>query len=102
MKLPTNAIGTITAIVATLTGLLAALGCAPGASDFSGTCTIPWLPANWLPYAGMTFGALVLVGKWLRPGGWLHSFFGGTAVIVPENSPKSTVGTVTPAQVAAP
>jgi len=32
----------------------------------------------------------------------LHSMFGGTAVIVPDTSLKSGVGTVTPEQVKAP
>lgn len=102
MKLPTNLLGTITAVVAALTGILSSIGCAPGATDFAATCSIPWLPSAWLPIAGMIFGALVLVGKWLRPGGFLHSFFGGTAVVVPETSPQSGVGTVTPEQVAKP
>jgi hypothetical protein len=102
MKLPTNALGTVTAVVAFLTGLLSSLGCAPGATEFASTCAIPWLPQNWLPYAGMVFGVLVLVGKWVRPGGWIHSFFGGTAVIVPDTDPKSGAGTVTPEQVAQP
>ncbi|MEY5061102.1 MAG: hypothetical protein RIS45_1023 [Planctomycetota bacterium] len=104
MKFPnlTNAFGTISAISGTITAALVKLGCVEGAADFSSTCSIPWLPAQYSAYVAILFGVLTFAGKLMRPGGVLHSLFGGTAVIVPENSPKSTVGTVTPAQVAAP
>jgi TRAP-type C4-dicarboxylate transport system permease small subunit len=102
----TNILGTITAILTTVAAFLTALGCAPGASDFVATCQIDFLPAEWVAYiaiaAGGVFGALALVGKLTRPGPKLASLFGSTAVVVPETSPKSGPGTVTPEQVAAP
>jgi hypothetical protein len=100
MKLPnlTNAFGTITAILTALTAFMASIGCAPGASDFTANCSIPWLPTTWTPIAAGIFGVLTLLGKLVRPGGFLHSLFGGTAVITSTPS----VGTVTPAQVASP
>jgi integral membrane sensor domain MASE1 len=55
-------------------------------------------PPTWAPIAAGVFGVLTLVGKMVRPGGFLHSLFGGTAVIVPES--QAGVGTVTPEQVA--
>lgn len=104
MKIPnlTNALGSITAILATLTAILNSLGCTPGAADFAATCAIPWIPSSWIGavtmIAGGIFGASALIGKLSRPGGVLHSFFGSTAVIVPEKD--TVVGTVTPEQVA--
>jgi uncharacterized membrane protein YphA (DoxX/SURF4 family) len=104
MKFPnlTNALSSITAILASLTAILASLGCVPGATDFAAKCTIPWLPASWLAYvtiaAGGVFGLSTLIGKFSRPGGTLHSFFGQTAVIVSKEN--TVVGTVTPEQVA--
>lgn len=104
MKLPnlTNAFGTISAISGTITAALMKLGCTPGATDFAATCTIPWIPVQYTAYVAILFGALTVIGKLTRPGGFLHSLFGGTAVIVPETSPKSVAGTVTPEQVATP
>lgn len=102
MKLPnlTNAFGTITAVLTALTAFMASIGCVPGQSDFAATCTIPWLPTTWAPIAAGVFGVLTLFGKLMRPGGFLHSLFGGTAVIVPAD--KAGVGTVTPEQVKTP
>jgi uncharacterized membrane protein YphA (DoxX/SURF4 family) len=104
MKFPnlTNAFGTISAISGTITAALMKLGCTPGATDFAATCTVPWLPAQYTAYVAILFGVLTVVGKAVRPGGLLHSLFGGTAVIVPETNPKSGPGTVTPEQVAQP
>lgn len=100
MKLPnlTNAFGTITAILTALTAFMASIGCVAGATDFGATCSIPWLPTTWAPIAAGVFGVLTLLGKMLRPGGFLHSLFGGTAVI----SSTPGVGTVTPEQVKTP
>ena len=98
----TNTLGTVTAVLAFLGGLMASLGCAPGAVDFSATCNIPWLPEQWLPYAAGLTGLIAFASKIIRPGGWLRSLFGGTAVIVPEDSPNSGPGTATPADVAKP
>ncbi len=96
----TNLFGTLTAILAVVTGALEKMGCLSGAADFSATCNIPFLPVTWMPYLAIAFGALTFVGKISRPGGWLSSLFGSTAVVVPEA--QSGVGTVTPTQVATP
>jgi len=96
----TNAFGTITAILTTLTGFLVSMGCTPGAVDFAATCTIPWLPPQYTAIAGGVFGFLTFILKLSRPGGILHSLFGGTAVVIPETNKNSGPGTVTPAQVA--
>jgi hypothetical protein len=95
----TNSLGTITGILTALSAFMVSIGCAPGATDFAATCAVPWLPPAWMPILAGAFGVLTLLGKMLRPGGFLHSLFGGTAVIVPETSPSSGVGTVTPEQV---
>lgn len=96
----TNTMGTITAVLGMVAGLLHSLGCDPGAVDFSATCAIPWLPAQWLPYAVGFTGLVAFASKLFRPGGFLRSLFGGTAVIVPPAEAKA--GVVTPTQVAAP
>lgn len=96
----TNAMGTVTAVLAMVIGVLKTLGCVPGAVDFSATCAIPWLPAQYLPYAVGLTGLVVFLAKITRPGGFLRSLLGDTAVVVPETSPKSGPGTVTPEQVA--
>ena len=100
MKFPnlTNAFGTVTGILTAISAFLVSIGCAPGASDFAATCAVPWLPPGWMPILAGVFGVLTLIGKAVRPGGFLHSMFGGTAVIVPAS--QSGVGTVTPNQVA--
>jgi len=96
----TNAFGTITAVLTAITGFLVSIGCSAGAVDFAATCSIPWLPPQYTAIAGGVFGALTFALKLFRPGGILHSLFGGTAVVVPATNPNSGVGTVTPAQVA--
>lgn len=98
----TNSFGTITGILTALSAFLVSIGCAPGATDFAATCTVPWLPPSWMPILAGIFGVLTLLGKAMRPGGFLHSLFGGTAVIVPASSPASVAGTVTPEQVKEP
>lgn len=94
----TNAFGTITAILTAISGMLVSMGCAPGAIDFAATCSIPWLPASWTAIVAAIFGVLTFVLKLSRPGGVLHSLFGGTAVV----TPTPGVGTVTPEQVKTP
>lgn len=100
----TNALGTITAALTVVMGIMTGLGCAPGAVDFAATCNIPWLPEQWLPYAAMLTGAIAFGLKLLRPGGVLRSLFGSTAVVVPAakvaDLPNGAKGVVTPAQVA--
>jgi hypothetical protein len=97
----TNSFGTISAICIGITGWLAQQGCL-STGDLAATCNITWLPASTMPYITMVFVGLTLVGKLTRPGGWLRSLFGGTAVVVSADSPKAGVGTVTPEQVAKP
>lgn len=100
MKSATNILGTITAILTILTGLMTQLlGCV---TDAAGTtiCTSSVLPAKYMAIAAGVFGLLTMIAKATRPGGFLHSMFGRTAVVVPDTSSKSGPGTVTPAQVA--
>ena len=93
----TNAFGTITAILTTISAFMVSMGCVPGAVDFAATCNIPFLPPSLVAIAGGAFGLLTFIIKLARPGGILHSLFGGTAVIVP--LADSGVGTVTQGQV---
>jgi hypothetical protein len=98
VKSATNILGTITAILTILTGLMTQiLGCAVDAAGAT-VCTGSVLPAKYMAIASAIFGLLTMVAKAARPGGWLHSFFGETAVVVD----KPGVGTVTPAQVKTP
>lgn len=92
----TNAFGTITAVLTAVSGFMVSLGCVPGAIDFAATCAIPWLPTSLTPIAAGVFGGLTFILKMARPGGFLHSMFGSTAVVSTASGP----GTVTPAQVA--
>jgi hypothetical protein len=99
----TNAFGTVTAVLTFISGVLVSLGCTPGAVDFAATCTVPWLSAlnpSFTAILAGVFGFITFVLKAARPGGFLHSMFGSTAVVVPLAS--SGVGTVTKAQVDAP
>lgn len=101
----TNIAGTITAGLAGLVYVMDTyLGCnigASAASSISTTCQLPtWFPANWVPFAMACAASVAFVSKLLRPGTVLRNLFGGTAVIVPANSPASGVNTVSPAQVA--
>jgi len=97
----TNSFGTISAFCISITAWLASQGCL-STGDFAATCTIPWVPASIMPYVTMVFVGLTLVGKLTRPGGWLRSLFGGTAVVVSADKPQSVAGTVTPEQVKTP
>lgn len=98
----TNLLGTLAAVLTTLAAFFTSIGCAPGATDFTATCKIDWLPAEWLAYvslvAGGVLGASALLGKLTRPGSKLASLFGSTAVV----STTPGVGTVTPEQVKTP
>lgn len=93
----TNLFGTIGSVLAAITLWLGEQGCL-STGDFAATCTISWLPASWMPLLTGIFIALTLIGKLTRPGGFLRSVFGDTAVI----TPNAGVGTVTPEQVKAP
>jgi hypothetical protein len=92
----TNAFGTITVILASVQAFMVSIGCSAGATDFAATCAVPWLPASLVPIAAGVFGAITFILKMSRPGGFLHSMFGSTAVINKSGDP----GTVTPSQVA--
>lgn len=98
----TNAFGSLTAILAVISGIMTqVLQCVPGAGDLTAVCTAPWL-GQYAGVAALVFGGIALVQKLMRPGGILRSLFGTTAVVVPASSPKSVAGTVTPEQVAQP
>ncbi len=97
----TNIFGTITAALAVVLGFMTqVMGCTAVEGALTGTCTASWIPASWVAIASGAFGILSLIAKSARPGGFLHSLFGSTAVVVPADSSKSGAGTVTPAQVA--
>jgi hypothetical protein len=96
----TNSLGTITGILTAVSAFLMSIGCAPGATDFAATCSVAWLPPTWMPILAGAFGVLTLLLKAVRPGGFVHSMFGSTAVVVPPA--QSGPGTVTPGQVNAP
>ena len=91
----TNLFGTLGSILAGLTIWLGEQGCL-STGDFAATCSVPWLPASLMPWLTGLFIALTLIGKITRPGGWLRSLVGGTAVV----TPNAGVGSVTPEQVA--
>lgn len=94
----TNALGTVTSILGILTlAMEKGLGCT-STGDLAAKCTSTLLPAQYMLYATVAFGALTLLGKALRPGGFVSSMLGSTAVVVPAD--KSAPGVVTKAQVA--
>lgn len=93
----TNLLGTITAILTVVTGIMTQLlGCV---ADATGTvvCSSTIFPAKYMAIAAAVFGVLTVISKLLRPGGALHSLFGSTAVVVPDD--KNAPGVVTKAQV---
>lgn len=93
----TNLFGTVTAVLSILTGIMTQLlGCAADATGAI-VCTSTLLPAKYMMIAAGVFGVLTMIAKLMRPGGALHSLFGPTAVVVPED--KSAPGVVTPSQV---
>jgi hypothetical protein len=97
----TNLFGTITAILAVVMGVMTSvLGCTAADTTqiaLNATCTASWLKPEWAGWAALAFGILAIISKLLRPGGALHSLFGSTAVVVPDE--KATAGVVTKAQV---
>lgn len=93
----TNPLGTITSILTVVSGVMSqVLGCTPGAGDLAATCTASWL-GSYSAIAALAFGVITLALKTMRPGGFIHSWFGSTAVVVPID--KAGPGTVTKAQV---
>lgn len=98
----TNPLGSITAILAVLSPILASVfGCVEDANAaFGAKCTATFLTPTMMMWVTGAFAATVIISKAIRPGGWLHSFFGTTAVQVPAE--KAGPGTVTKAQVQAP
>jgi hypothetical protein len=97
-----------TTIASTLAGISAVvlgvmtevLGCKAGTTDLSAVCSAAWLPTNIAGYAALGFGILMLIGRIISPGGVAANSFGTKAVVLPENDPKSGVGTTTPEEVA--
>lgn len=93
----TNAIGTITAILAIVSGIMTeALKCT-GVDLVTAVCTASWL-GDYSKYAAVAFGLIALTLKSIRPGGILNSWFGSTAVVV--SDAKAGPGVVTKSQVA--
>lgn len=90
----TNLFGTVGSVLAAITIWLGEQGCL-STGDFAATCKVEWLPAAWMPWLTGLFIVLTLVGKLTRPGGWVRSVFGGTAVI----TPNAGAGSVTQEQV---
>jgi len=91
-----NLIGTITAVLAVISGVMSEVLKCTGV-DLTAVCTAPWL-GKYAAIAGMIFGAIAIFTKAVRPGGILNSFFGSTAVVVPDE--KAKPGVVTKSQVA--
>lgn len=98
----TNALGSISAILAVVSGIMAEVLNCKGEDIITATCSASWLDPKYAAIAAAIFGGIALFSKAMRPGGLLRSIFGSTAVVVPEDSKHSVAGTVTPAQVAAP
>ena len=99
----TNALGSISAVVTVVLAVMTnVLGCTVPEGSEVAQCSASFLSPAWAGVAMVVFAGLTLVSKLARPGGVLRSLLGGTAVIVPETSPKSTAGTVTPEQAAQP
>lgn len=96
---PTNILGTITAFLTIITGIMTQLlGCVADASG-AVVCSSTLFPAKYMAIAAAIFGILTVIAKLMRPGGALHSLFGMTAVVVPET--KAGPGVVTAEQVSA-
>lgn len=94
-----NIFSSLTVITSAITLWLGENGCL-STGDFAATCNISWLPVWLMPWITGLFIVLTAFAKLTRPGGFLRSIFGSTAVVVPDTSSKSGVGTVTPQQVA--
>lgn len=97
----TNALGSISAILAVISGIMTEVLSCHGEDILTATCSAPWLDPKYAAIAAGIFGAIALFSKAMRPGGFLRSILGSTAVVVPETSSKSGPGTVTPEQVKA-
>ena len=96
----TNLLSTISLVLTALTGLMAKLLNCTSTGDLTATCTgNDLIPAAYMGYAAVIFAVLTLAIKSIRPGGFFSSWFGQTAVVVPEA--KAKPGVVTPSQVAA-
>lgn len=98
----TNAAGTISAVITILLGIMTnVLQCSTDAAG-EAVCKASFLSPQMAGIAMAGFAVLTLALKIFRPGGMLRSLFGSTAVVVPEGSPASGSGTVTPEQVKLP
>lgn len=104
MKLSfTTIVSTVSAFLAVAMGVMTqVLGCHLGDTDFSAVCTASWVPSELLGYGSILFGVMAVAAKMFSPGGPLANLFGEKAVVLPENDPRSGVGTVTPDDVARP
>ncbi len=99
----TNLLGTVTAVLAVVLGFMTqVMGCAAVDGTMQATCTASWIPASWVAIVSGAFGVLSLLAKSARPGGFIHSWFGPTAVVVKPASSHAGAGTVSPAEVAKP
>lgn len=98
----TNPLGSVTAILAVLTPILASVfGCTTDAvADLGAKCTASFLSPTLAIWVTAAFAGITLLAKLTRPGGIFGSLFGSTAVVVPPE--KAGTGTVTKAQVEAP
>jgi hypothetical protein len=95
----TNALGTISAVLSFISLAMIQLLHCSSTGDLTAKCETDLIPAPWLAYTSMFFLAVTLALKAVRPGGFIASMFGQTAVVVPDS--KSGPGVVTKAQVAA-
>ena len=94
-----NLLSTIALILSAITGIMAKLLNCSSTGDLTAVCTGSGLiPTQYLGIVAGTFAVLGLILKSVRPGGFINSMFGQTAVVVPDA--KSAPGVVTPAQVA--
>lgn len=94
----TNALGTVTAVLTLVLGVMTQLLNCNSTGDLTAVCTSSVLPAQYTGYAAIVFGILTLFLKAVRPGGILNSLFGQTAVVVSDAASKP--GVVTTSQVA--
>lgn len=93
-----NLLSTISLVLTALTGLMAKLLNCTSTGDLTATCTgNDLIPAAYMGYAAVVFAILTLALKAVRPGGFINSWFGQTAVVVPDN--KAKPGVVTKSQV---
>lgn len=96
----TNLLGTVTAVLTVVSTVMASVLKCEAVGDMAASCQASFLSPQLAAWAAAGFGILTLILKMMRPGGILHSLFGQTAVIVPDD--KQGAGTVTKEQVSTP